>query len=65
MLSRETYEIEYRMDDRFTLVGEYDEFDAYNAGVKWRMLTPKKENKPAPAPSKPAEKKEAADAAPH
>ena len=39
---RETYEIEYRLDDRFSLVGEYDEFDAYNAGVKWRLLAPEK-----------------------
>jgi len=39
---RETYEIEYRLDDRFSLVGEYDEFDAYYAGVKWRLLAPEK-----------------------
>jgi translocation and assembly module TamB len=49
---RETYEIEYRLDDRFSLVGEYDEFDAYNAGVKWRW----------PAPEKSAEKKSAPSA---
>ena len=59
---RETYEIEYRLDDRFTAVGEYDEFDAYNAGVKWRMLAPKKENKPDAASVKPVGKKEAIDA---
>jgi translocation and assembly module TamB len=39
---RETYEIEYRLNDRFSLVGEYDEFDAYNAGVKWRLIAPEK-----------------------
>ena len=30
------------MSDRFTLVGEYDEFDDFNAGVKWRILAPEK-----------------------
>jgi translocation and assembly module TamB len=39
---RETYNIEYRLNDRFSLVGEYDEFDDYNAGVKWGMLPPEK-----------------------
>jgi translocation and assembly module TamB len=34
---RETYDIEYKMSDRWTLVGEYDEFDDYNAGFKWRL----------------------------
>jgi translocation and assembly module TamB len=33
---RETYEFTYRLDDRWALVGEYDEFDEYNAGIKWR-----------------------------
>lgn len=33
---RETYEFTYRLDDRWALVGEYDEYDEYNAGVKWR-----------------------------
>ena len=47
---RETYEIEYRLNDRFSLVGEYDEFDAYNAGVKWRMIAPEKSPKKKPAP---------------
>ena len=36
---RETYRIEYRLDDRWSLLGEYDEFDDYNAGVKWRVYT--------------------------
>jgi translocation and assembly module TamB len=36
---RETYQIEYRLDDRWTLQGEYDQFDSYNAGVKWRVYT--------------------------
>ena len=33
---RETYEFTYRLNDRWALVGEYDEYDEYNAGVKWR-----------------------------
>jgi translocation and assembly module TamB len=40
---RETYNIEYRLNERFTAVGEYDEFDAYNAGVKWRIFRTEKE----------------------
>lgn len=39
-LGRETYDVEYRLSDRFTLVGEYDEYDAYNAGVKWSVRPP-------------------------
>jgi translocation and assembly module TamB len=33
----ETYSIEYRLSKRWSLTGEYDEFDDYNAGVKWRV----------------------------
>ncbi|MFT3782476.1 MAG: translocation/assembly module TamB domain-containing protein [Nibricoccus sp.] len=35
---RETYEVEYRLGERWALIGEYDEFDDYNAGLKWRAL---------------------------
>jgi translocation and assembly module TamB len=34
---RETYSIEYRLDDRWALTGEYDEYDEYYGGVKWRF----------------------------
>jgi translocation and assembly module TamB len=34
---RETYAFEYKLNDRWSLVGEYDEFDSYNAGLKWRV----------------------------
>lgn len=34
---RETYGFEFRLDERWSLVGDYDEFDAYNMGVKWRI----------------------------
>jgi translocation and assembly module TamB len=32
-----TYEVDYRLGERWTLVGEYDQFDDYNAGLKWRI----------------------------
>jgi translocation and assembly module TamB len=36
---RETYQVEYKLGKRWALVGEYDEFDSYNGGVKWRVYT--------------------------
>ena len=36
---RETFGIEYRIDDHWSLVGEYDEFDDYNTGIKWRITS--------------------------
>lgn len=45
---RDTYEFEYRLGRRTSLVGEYDRFDAYNGGIKWRAYTQE---------SKPVEKK--------
>lgn len=36
-LGKETYEFEYEIADRWSVVGEYDEFDYYNAAVKWRV----------------------------
>ncbi len=57
-LGRETYEAEYRLTDRFTLVGEYDEYDAYNTGVKWSVRPPEAPVKEKVEPSV-ADKKEA------
>jgi translocation and assembly module TamB len=34
---KETYDIEYRLSDRWMLTSEYDEFDDYNIGLKWRV----------------------------
>lgn len=34
---RETYSIEYKLNGRWSVTGEYDEFDEYNAGFKWRV----------------------------
>ncbi|MBC8040429.1 MAG: hypothetical protein H7Y06_07805 [Opitutaceae bacterium] len=42
---RETYEVEYELDRRWALVGEYDEFDEYNLGVKWRIFAHKPKKK--------------------
>jgi translocation and assembly module TamB len=39
---RETYSIEYKLANRWALTGEYDEFDDYYGGVKWRLF-PKKD----------------------
>jgi translocation and assembly module TamB len=36
---RETYEVVYKLGEKWSLVGEYDEFDSYNGGVKWRIYT--------------------------
>ncbi|MCF3649082.1 translocation/assembly module TamB domain-containing protein [Synoicihabitans lomoniglobus] len=33
---KETYRFGYALDDRWTVTGEYDEFDYYNAGIKWK-----------------------------
>jgi len=38
LTGRETYDVEYALNDRWSLIGEYDEFDDYNAGVKWKIL---------------------------
>ena len=59
---RETYDIEYRLTERLTLIGEYDEFDDYNAGVKWRLFEPRKKTEKVAESTKPTQKKEAPDA---
>ncbi len=38
---REVYDVEYQMDNRWKLILQYDEFDDYNVGLKWRLY-PKK-----------------------
>jgi translocation and assembly module TamB len=43
------------------VVGEYDEFDEYNAGVRWRVFDPKKKDLPRAASEEP-KKKEAGNA---
>lgn len=56
---RETYNIEYRLNQRLTAVGEYDEFDAYNAGLKWQLFAPKPPEKKEANARPPAKAKEA------
>jgi translocation and assembly module TamB len=34
-----TYSIEFKLSDQLSLVGEYDRFGDYNAGVKWRIYS--------------------------
>ena len=34
-----TYSVEYRFTDRWSIIGEYDRFNAYNASLKWRILS--------------------------
>jgi translocation and assembly module TamB len=34
-----TYTIEFKLTDTLSLVGEYDRFGDYNAGVKWRIYS--------------------------
>ena len=46
---RETYNAEYELSPRWSVVGEYDEFDEYNLGVKWRVWTEKRPENPANA----------------
>jgi translocation and assembly module TamB len=48
---RETYDVEYKLAARWKWVGEYDEFDDYNMGLKWRLY---------PGPPKPEAPRDAA-----
>lgn len=64
-LGRETYEAEYRLTDRFTLVGEYDEYDAYNTGVKWSVRPPEDPVKASVEPPVAAKKEAATRELPH
>jgi translocation and assembly module TamB len=34
-----TYRVEYKLSDRWSLVGEYDRFGDFNAGLKWRVYS--------------------------
>jgi len=36
---RPTYNVEYQLTPRWSLVGEYDRFNAFNAGLKWRIYS--------------------------
>lgn len=45
---RETYGFEFKLDERWSLTGEYDEFDAYNVGLR-RRFGPRAEPAEKPA----------------
>jgi translocation and assembly module TamB len=36
---RTTYSVEYRLTERWSIIGEYDEYNAFNADFKWKLLT--------------------------
>lgn len=36
---RPTYQVEYKLSDKWSITGEYDRFGDYNAGVKWRVYS--------------------------
>ena len=36
---KQTYEVEYKINDRWSLVGEYNRFGDLNANVKWRVFS--------------------------
>ncbi len=36
---RPTYDVEYKLTDDWSIVGEYDRFSQYNLGLKWRVYT--------------------------
>ncbi len=38
-LGRPTYDIEYKLTDRLSLIGEYDRFDQYNLNVKYKIYS--------------------------
>jgi len=43
---KETYALEFPLDERWSLMGEYDEFDDYNMGVKWRAFRDRSQDPP-------------------
>ena len=36
---KQTYYLEYKLTEKLSLVGEYDRFNALNAGIKWRVYS--------------------------
>jgi translocation and assembly module TamB len=36
---RPTYDVEYKLDDDWSVTGEYDRFSQYNLGIKWRVFS--------------------------
>ena len=38
---KETIALEFMLNEEFQLLGEYDEYDSWNAGIRWRVLNPR------------------------
>jgi translocation and assembly module TamB len=55
---RETYQGEYKLTKRLSVTAEYDEFDEYNGGVKWRLYTKGGTSETARRPAKQEVKRE-------
>jgi translocation and assembly module TamB len=36
---QQSYAVEYRLNENWSIVGEYDQFDALNVGLKWRIYS--------------------------
>jgi len=36
---KQTYQLEYKLSDDWSLIGEYDRFSAFNAGIKWKFYS--------------------------
>jgi translocation and assembly module TamB len=34
-----TYDVEYKLSKKWSLIGQYDRFSEYNAGIKWRIYS--------------------------
>ena len=37
---KETISMELKLDERFQFLGEYDEYDSWNVGMRWRIVNP-------------------------
>ena len=44
---KETLEMEFRLNDRFQILGEYDEYDFWNTGIRFRVLSHGRFQKPS------------------
>ena len=36
---KSTYNVEYKLSKHWALVGEYDQFNAFNVGLKWKIYS--------------------------
>lgn len=38
-MGKDTIDVEFRIDDSWSIIGEYDRFDAYNLNLKWKIYS--------------------------